>query len=89
MSPARISIEDMSESELSSQGMWCAQPYKKQKMQHEPEDIDLVDDLETLWETRWKLAVSRSTSYFPKQEPRTNKPPSANATQPRSKTPSH
>lgn len=32
-------------------------------MQHEQADIDLVDDLETLWETKWKSAVS--TYIFP------------------------
>lgn len=59
MSPARLSIEEMSESELSFNGdMWSAQPNKKQKMQHAKTDIDLVDDLETLWETKWKSAVS-------------------------------
>lgn len=62
MSPARLSVEDMSEAELSFDGVWAAQPNKKQKMQpNNEEHLDMYDDLQTLWETRWKSAVS---TYF-------------------------
>lgn len=58
MSPARLSSEDMSQAELSFEGMGSPQPNKKQKMQPENENRDMFDDIETLWETRWKSAVS-------------------------------
>lgn len=62
MSPARLSVEDMSEAELSFDGVWAAQPNKKQKMQpNNEEHLDMYDDLHTLWEKRWKSAVS---NYF-------------------------
>lgn len=65
MSPARLSVEEMSEIELSYEGVWAAQPNKKQKMQpnnnsnNNEEHLDMYDDIETLWETRWKSAVSK------------------------------
>lgn len=59
MSPARLSIEELPQVELSFQRMWSDQPNKKQKMQPNNEIVDMFDDIEALWETKWKSAVSK------------------------------
>ncbi|KAJ4422411.1 hypothetical protein N0V82_002967 [Gnomoniopsis sp. IMI 355080] len=64
MSPARLSVEDMSESDLSFEGLWPAQPNKKQKMQPTEDNFDMFDDIESLWETRWKSACKRRQAPF-------------------------
>ncbi|KAJ4386174.1 hypothetical protein N0V93_009067 [Gnomoniopsis smithogilvyi] len=64
MSPARLSVEDMTESELSFEGLWPAQPNKKQKMQPNDENLDMYDDIASLWETKWKSACKRRQAPF-------------------------
>lgn len=53
MSPARLDYFPTPEGSLCG-----SLPLKALKPRKEETDIDLVDDIKTLWETRWKSAVS-------------------------------
>lgn len=63
MSPARLTLSDLP----ALEGMWTAMDSKLQKQpQQQPpvveDDLDLADDIKTLWDTRWKSAVSSPKS---------------------------
>lgn len=59
MSPARLTLSD----HPALEGLWSTMGSKlqNQPQQQRPvaeDDLDLADDIKTLWDSRWKSAVS-------------------------------
>lgn len=56
-----LTLEESSRPEVALRGLWTAHGSKRQMHMEEEKresDLDLADDLKTLWDKRWKSAVS-------------------------------